>query len=90
MPGWLVHNWAMPLGLSNVLLTVQRLRHLNGQPLSFELQRTLGGIGDSGFASFGQALLPWLAVNASEVTTRNLSLTLESTGDSTAKAIAAQ
>lgn len=50
----------------------------------------LGGIGDLGLASSGQALLPRLAVNANEVTTRDLSLTPESTGGSIAKATATQ
>lgn len=49
-----------------------------------------GNIHDSGFASFGRALLPWLGVNTNKALVRNFSLTLESTTESSANTIAAQ
>ena len=46
---------------------------------------------DTGFASFGRAIFPWLGVNMNENIIRSLSLTLESTAESAAaKALAAQ
>ena len=46
---------------------------------------------DTGFASFGRHIFPWLGVNMNENIIRNLSLTLESTTEFAAdKALAAQ
>ena len=72
MPRWLVHSWAMLPKLPNCDPNCSR----KGLP---------GGIYDSGFASLGRSLLPWLGINTNEAMIRNLSLTLESTAGSTAK-----
>lgn len=45
---------------------------------------------DSGFASLGGVLLPWLGVKVNEAIIRNLSLTLKDIADSVAKTAAQQ
>lgn len=47
-----------------------------------------GGLRDSGFSSFGRALLPWWGVTVDEAAIRSLSFTLESIVESAVKAIA--
>ena len=78
----------MPLAVHNQTETPHWSTPLNlHRPVRKDLP---GGVHDSGFTSFGRSLLPWLGVNTSKAMIRNLSLTLENTTESTAKAIAAQ
>ena len=61
-------------------------------PLNFHgclKQELPGSTHDSGFASIGRALLPWVGVRTRECIIKNLSLTLGELANSTAKAVAA-
>ena len=95
MPGWLVHNWAMPLKCLTVPLTVHKWTETArwSGPLSLHHRVRKdwpAGFHDSGFPSFGRSLLSWLGVNADKTMVRNLSLTVKQTAESAAKTIAAQ
>lgn len=80
-PGWLAHNWAEPLRVIERAPNCLQTETPHRSASEFRVGKDpLGGPCESGPASFGWGLLPWLAVNSNDAVTRNLSLLMKVPG----------
>ena len=92
--GWPITRQCL-LGYLTVPLTVHKQTETPHWSTPLNLHQWIrkelpGGIHDSKLASFGRLLLSWLGVSANDAVIMNLTLTLEDSAESAAKAIAAQ